>query len=87
VDSRRDHAALEGGALLLTTRGRRSGRERTVVLQFFPDGNAMVVAAANGGDQPRATMPAWQWRWRYPADTGAPATTSDALEFARTTVS
>ena len=24
-------------------------------------------------------MPAWQWRWRFPADTGAPATTSDAL--------
>lgn len=30
-------------ALLLTTRGRRSDRERTVVLQFFPNGNAMVI--------------------------------------------
>jgi deazaflavin-dependent oxidoreductase (nitroreductase family) len=43
-------------ALLLTTRGRRSGRERTVVLQFFPDGDAMIVAAANdGGD----AYPGW----------------------------
>jgi hypothetical protein len=32
-------------ALLLTTRGRRSGRERTVILQFLPDGDAMIVAA------------------------------------------
>jgi deazaflavin-dependent oxidoreductase (nitroreductase family) len=36
-------------ALLLTTRGRRSGRERTVVLQFFPDGDTMLLAAANDG--------------------------------------
>jgi len=36
-------------ALLLTTRGRRSGRERTVVVQFFPDGESMIVAAANDG--------------------------------------
>lgn len=36
-------------ALLLTTRGRRSGRERTVVLQYFPDGDAMIVVAANDG--------------------------------------
>lgn len=35
--------------LLLTTRGRRSGRRRTVMLQYFPDGEAMVVTAANGG--------------------------------------
>lgn len=43
-------------ALLLTTRGRRSGRERTVILQFFPDGEAMVVAAANDGG---ASHPGW----------------------------
>ena len=36
-------------ALLLTTRGRRSGRQRTVVLQYFPDGEAMILAAANDG--------------------------------------
>jgi len=43
-------------ALLLTTRGRRSGKERTVVLQFFPDGDAMLVAAANDGG---ASHPGW----------------------------
>ena len=42
-------APREVDVLLLTTRGRRSGRERTVVLQFFPDGDAMVVTAANDG--------------------------------------
>ena len=42
--------------LLLTTRGRRSGRERTVVLQFFPDGDAMVVTAANDGG---TSHPGW----------------------------
>jgi len=36
-------------ALLLTTRGRRSGRQRTVLLQYFPDGDAMILAAANDG--------------------------------------
>jgi deazaflavin-dependent oxidoreductase (nitroreductase family) len=36
--------------LLLTTRGRRSGKERTVPLQFFPDGAGdMIVVAANSG--------------------------------------
>lgn len=42
--------------LLLTTTGRRSGRERTVPLQFFPDGSDMVVVAANSG---LSTDPAW----------------------------
>lgn len=43
-------------ALLLTTHGRRSGRDRTVVLQFFRDGEAMAVVAANDGG---ASDPAW----------------------------
>jgi len=42
--------------LLITTRGRRSGLERTVVLQFFPDGETMVVAAANDGGE---SHPGW----------------------------
>ncbi len=42
--------------LVLTTRGRRSGQERTVLLAFFPDGASFVVVAAHGG-QPR--HPAW----------------------------
>jgi deazaflavin-dependent oxidoreductase (nitroreductase family) len=43
-------------ALVLTTRGRRTGRERTLVLRYFPDGDAMIVAAANDGGQ---RHPAW----------------------------
>lgn len=31
--------------ILLTTRGRKSGRGRTVILQSFPDGENMVVVA------------------------------------------
>ncbi|MCC6455734.1 MAG: nitroreductase family deazaflavin-dependent oxidoreductase [Caldilineaceae bacterium] len=37
------------GVLLLTTRGRKSGREHTVLLQFFRDGANMLVVAANSG--------------------------------------
>jgi deazaflavin-dependent oxidoreductase (nitroreductase family) len=43
-------------ALLLTTRGRRTGKDRTVVLQFFRDGESMVLAAANDGG---AAAPGW----------------------------
>jgi deazaflavin-dependent oxidoreductase (nitroreductase family) len=35
--------------LVLTTRGRKTGRRRTVPLQYFPDGAALVVVAANSG--------------------------------------
>ena len=39
-------------ALILTTRGRRTGRDRTLVLRYFPEDTAMIVAAANdGGDR------------------------------------
>jgi deazaflavin-dependent oxidoreductase (nitroreductase family) len=43
-------------ALVLTTTGRRSGRPRTVMLQFFPDGSDLIVVAANSG---MPTHPAW----------------------------
>ena len=43
-------------ALVLTTIGRRSGRPRNVVVQYFPDGEAMVVVATNDGGP---THPAW----------------------------
>lgn len=43
-------------ALVLTTTGRKSGRPRTVVVQYFPDGRDMVVVAANSG---MPTHPAW----------------------------
>ncbi len=42
--------------LILTTRGRRSGRDHAVLLQFFPDGESMIVVAANSG---RAAQPDW----------------------------
>jgi deazaflavin-dependent oxidoreductase (nitroreductase family) len=43
-------------ALVLTTVGRRSGRPRDVVLQYFPDGDDLIVAAANDGGP---ADPAW----------------------------
>lgn len=42
--------------LLLTTTGRRTGRPRTVPLQYFPDNGSFVVVAANSG---LPTHPAW----------------------------
>jgi F420H(2)-dependent quinone reductase len=42
--------------LILTTRGRRSGKTRTVLLQFFPDGANLVIVAANSG---RSSHPGW----------------------------
>ena len=35
--------------LLLTTRGRKSGREHTVLLQAFREGVNMIIVAANSG--------------------------------------
>ena len=43
-------------ALILTTRGRKTGLERTVPLQFFPDGDDRIVVAANSG---LASPPGW----------------------------
>src|SRR5919112_310133 len=42
--------------LLLTTRGRKSGREHTVMLQGFRDGASLVLAAVNAG---RPSDPDW----------------------------
>lgn len=42
--------------LILTTHGRKSGQERTVLLQFFHDGAHRIVLAANSG---YATHPGW----------------------------
>src|SRR6266702_4399024 len=42
--------------LILTTRGRRTGKTRTVLLQFFRDGTNMVIVAANSG---RSSHPGW----------------------------
>ena len=35
--------------LVVTTRGRRSGRARAVLLAYFPQGGSFVVVAANAG--------------------------------------
>ena len=43
-------------ALVLATTGRKSGRRRAVVLQYVPDGDAMIVVATNDGG---ATHPGW----------------------------
>jgi deazaflavin-dependent oxidoreductase (nitroreductase family) len=42
--------------VLLTTRGRKSGREHSVLLQSFPEGENMVLVAANSG---KPTQPDW----------------------------
>jgi deazaflavin-dependent oxidoreductase (nitroreductase family) len=42
--------------LLLTTAGRKSGKERTVPLLYLEDGENMVVVASNGGSP---NHPAW----------------------------
>ena len=44
--------------LLLTTRGRKTGRARTAPLVYFEDGDRLVLIASNGG-QPQD--PLW-WR-------------------------
>lgn len=44
------------GTLRLTTVGRRTGRERSVILGYIEDGPAMVTLAMNGWDEPE---PAW----------------------------
>jgi deazaflavin-dependent oxidoreductase (nitroreductase family) len=42
--------------LLLTTRGRRSGRKHTVPLLYVPDGENMIVIGSNWGGE---HAPAW----------------------------
>ena len=44
------------GALLLTTVGRKSGRERRVILGYLEDGPNIVALAMNGWDE---RHPAW----------------------------
>src|SRR5947209_4692292 len=43
-------------ALLLTTRGRKSGEERTTPLIYQPDGDRYVIVASKGG---APAHPAW----------------------------
>ena len=45
-----------GPVLLLTTNGRKTGRERTVPLLYLRDGEDLVLVASNGGT---AAHPTW----------------------------
>jgi len=49
-------AKFKVDALVLTTVGRRSGRARSVIVQFFADDDSLIVTAANDGG---ASHPAW----------------------------
>ena len=51
--------------LLLTTRGRRSGRERTLPLLYVADEKGWVVVASNAGDD---RHPAWWLNLRARAE-------------------
>jgi deazaflavin-dependent oxidoreductase (nitroreductase family) len=42
--------------LLLTTKGRKSGQARTIPLQYFRDGDDLVLVPSNAGDD---SAPAW----------------------------
>jgi deazaflavin-dependent oxidoreductase (nitroreductase family) len=42
--------------LLMTTTGAKSGQARELLIQYYPDGEDMVVVASNGG---REKHPAW----------------------------
>jgi len=50
------HSAGRITNLLLTTKGRKSGAERTVALAYLADGDDFVVVASNGGSDKH---PAW----------------------------
>jgi deazaflavin-dependent oxidoreductase (nitroreductase family) len=50
------HRSGTGPILLLTTKGRRTGRDRTKALLYMQDGDDYVVVASNGG---REEPPAW----------------------------
>lgn len=44
------HSLLGRGMLLLTTKGRRSGRPYTAALQYYDDGGVPVVVGSNAGN-------------------------------------
>lgn len=52
----RTQSATEWGMMRLTTVGRRSGKERHVILGYFEDGPNLVTMAMNGWGAPE---PAW----------------------------
>jgi len=55
---KRGRTMMKVPVLLLTTRGRKSGKERTTPLMYTRDGDNLVLIASVGG-APR--NPAWYW--------------------------
>jgi len=53
-----DHTFGQIPIVLLTVRGARSGRERTVALLYFTDGGDVILIASSYG---RAKFPAWYY--------------------------
>lgn len=51
--------------LLLTTRGRRSGKRRTTPVVYFREGVRLVIVASNRGN---ARYPAWYWNLQFEPD-------------------
>ena len=51
--------------LLLTTTGRKSGKQRTIPLQYMMDDDNIIVVASNGGN---VNQPAWWHNIRASSD-------------------
>ncbi len=51
--------------VLLTTKGRKSGKQRTIPLQYMMDGDNIIVVASNGGN---VNHPAWWHNIRASGD-------------------
>ncbi len=51
--------------VLLTTTGRKSGKQRTIPLQYMKDGENIIVVASNGGN---VNQPAWWHNIKANAD-------------------
>ncbi len=51
--------------VLLTTTGRKSGKQRTIPLQYMMDGENIIVVASNGGN---VNQPAWWHNIKANAD-------------------
>ncbi|MBI2872291.1 MAG: nitroreductase family deazaflavin-dependent oxidoreductase [Chloroflexi bacterium] len=60
VGSRLPLTKLE--VLLLTTTGRRSGKQRTTPLVYFRQGESLIVVASNRG---AGRYPAWYWNLQF----------------------
>ncbi len=60
-----DHAFGQIPIVLLTVRGARSGRERTVPLLYFTDGDDVILIASSYG---RAKFPAWYYNLKANPD-------------------